>query len=127
MAMVATTFTRRCSIALLAALLVFAQISMAAQGCLLAFDRAPQAHDAAMAEERCGSVPMEGAVCMMHCLGQDQSVSTPEHHFTAIAAVPTIKPLDFALAASSGPARVLSDSRLHVPRPPQILFCSYQT
>ena len=80
-----------------------------------------------MAQEPCGSLPMDGRVCVMHCLGQDQSASTPDQHFTAIAASAAAKPLDFTLAAMRAPARLLCDSRLHVPRTAQILYCSYQS
>ena len=117
----------RLCIALFAGLFVFAQLALAAQGCVLAFERSAGAHDAAMAEEQCGSPPMEGAACLMHCLGQDESASTPDHAYAAIAPSAASKPLDFALAATRAPARALCDSRLHVPRTAQILYCSYQT
>ncbi len=113
--------------ALFAGLFLFAQYALATQGCMLAFDRAPEAHDAAMAEEQCGNLPMEGGICMMHCLGLDQSASAPDHHLTAaIASSSAVKPHDFLLFATRTPSRVLCDSRLHVPRTPQILYCSYQ-
>ena len=122
-----STKPNRWRIALFASLFLFAQFALATQGCMLAFDRAPDAHDAVMADEQCGSVPMDGGVCMMHCLGQDQTAPTPDHHFTGIASSPAVGPLDFAIARTHAPSRVLCDSRLHVPRTPQILFCSYQT
>ena len=114
-------------VVLLAGLMQFAQLALAAQGCVVALDRAPDAHDPAMVEEQCGSLPMEGGVCVVHCLGIDQSSSAPDYHFTAIALSPAVQPLDFALSANRAPCRQLSDSRLHVPLTPQILFCSYQT
>ena len=125
--MATTTSMRRWSMTLLAALLLFAQLSTAGQGCVLARDRAIDEHDVAMAEQPCGSLPMDAAVCMLHCLGQDQSASTPDQHFTAIATSAAVRPLDFTLAAIRAPSRPLSDSRLHVPRTPQILYCSYQS
>ena len=118
---------RRWSTASFAALLLLAQLSTAGEGCLLARDRAIDEHDVAMAEQPCGSLPMDGPVCMLHCLGQDQSASTPDQHFTAIATSAAVRPLDFMLAAIRAPSRPMCDSRLHVPRTPQILYCSYQS
>ena len=117
----------RLSIVVFAGLFLFAQLTLAAQGCVLAFDRLASTHDASMADEQCGSPPMEGAVCLMHCLGQDESTSTTDQHFTAVVGSAAVKPLDFVLAATRAPSRALCDSRLHVPRAPQILYCSYQT
>lgn len=111
--------------ALFASLFLFAQFALAAQGCMLAFDRASDAH-AAMAEEQC-STPMDGTVCVMHCLDQDQGASTPDQHFNAIAPATASRPLDFALVTTRASSRTLCDSRLHVPRTPQVLYCSYQT
>ncbi len=117
----------RWRVALFASLFLFAQFALATQGCMLARDRSPDAHDAATADEECGTVPMQGGVCLLHCLGLDESASAPDHHFTAIASPAAINPLDFALTRTQAPSRVLCDSRLHVPRTPQILYCSYQT
>ena len=127
LAVMAARRNNRLSIAVFAGLFLFAQLTLAAQGCVLAFDREASAHDASMAEEQCGNLPMEGAVCLMHCLGQDESASTTDHHFTAIVSSPAARPLDFVLSATRAPARTLCDSRLHVPRPSQIRYCSYQT
>jgi len=115
----------RWSVMLFASLFLFAQFALAAQACVLAFDHAPGTHDAAAAEH-CISVPMEGAVCMVQCLGPDQSVSTPDHPFGAITSSTTVRPLGFVLASTHTAPGPLADSRLHVPRTRQILFCSYQ-
>ena len=123
----ATTSMRRWSVALFAALLLLAQLSTAGQVCVMARDRAIDEHDIAMADQPCGSLPMDAPVCMMHCLEQDQSASPPDQHFTAIASSAAVRPIDFTLAAIRAPSRPLSDSRLHVPRTPQILYCSYQS
>ena len=125
LAMAARPKTRWC-VMLFGSLFLFAQFALAAQGCVLAFDRAAAAHDETMAEEQCGT-PMDGAVCVMHCLAADQSASTPDQHFSAIAPSAASRPLDFALVTMRAPARTPCDSRLHVPRTPQILYCSFQT
>ena len=113
--------------ALFAGIFLLTQLALAAQGCALSFDRVADAHEQAMADEQCGSPPMAGAACLLHCLGQDQSASAPDQHLNAIAPSAASRPLDFTRAAMRAPLHVPCDSRLHVPRTPQILYCSYQT
>lgn len=112
----------RWRLVLVGALFVFAQLALAAQNCVLG----GRVHGDASVEAQCATLPMDGGVCYMHCVAPDQSVATPDQHFTAIAASPARKPLDFTLNASRAPAHTLCDARLHVPRSLQVLYCSYQ-
>lgn len=115
----------RRQIALLAALFLFAQLALASQGCAVA--PADNAHDGPMGAPPCANVPMDSGVCFTHCVTPDESVATPDQHFTAIATSPAVKPLDLTLSANRDRVHALCDARLHVPRSLQILYCSYQT
>ena len=115
-----SAYRSRCLIVFFASLFLFAQAAVAAQGCPLTFDTVPGQHD-------CDTSPMEAGVCTIHCVGVDQSASAPDHHFTALLSSTTAAPSDFLLVATRSPARALCDSRRHVPRSAQVLFCSYQT
>lgn len=110
-------------VCLTAGLVLFAQVAMAAQSCML-MRAAPEPASVAMAE--CDGVPMDNGACVARCLAGDQP-SAPTDHQTPVLSFPSVAPLAFAFADSR--AASAHTTAMDVPRgpPPRILFCSYRT
>jgi hypothetical protein len=107
---------------LTAGLLLFTQLAMSAEACMLAKSSpAPQA----MAE--CDGAPMDNGVCLPRCLAGEQAAVSLDHHAPFVLPSVSIGTASFALAESR--ASLAHVAAFHVPRGPplRILFCSYQT
>ena len=110
--------------ALTAGLLVFAQVAIAAQACMLA--ERSLALQQAMSEAGCDGIPVDTTECAARCGAQAQA-AVPDHSFHA----DQIAAADFSPPFISPAVREVS--RL-VPRhspgpagpPLQVLYCSYQ-
>jgi hypothetical protein len=112
---------------LMVGLVLFTQLVLSAQACMLPQPTPAQAFGDAMAMEQCNDVPMDRTTCLAHCLQHDQA-SGPSVHFQIDATVPSVAPvvnlsalrqLDFSGRASPVPP-------CSVGPPLQILFCSFQ-
>ena len=112
---------------LMVGLLLFTQLVLAAQACMLPQPKPAQAFSDAMAMEQCEDVPMDRTTCLAHCLQYDQ-VSSPSVQFQFDAIVPSVVPtvnlsalwqVDFSGSATPVPP-------FSVGPPLQILFCSFQ-
>lgn len=108
-------------------LLLFAQLALAAQACML--PRADPAHafSDAMANGECEGVPMDRTACLADCLKADQASPSVNFHFDVI--LPPASPV-----AGSAALRQVDNLVLHAPAPYcpsgpplQIRFCSFQT
>src|SRR5258705_5566724 len=112
---------------LLGGVLLFTQLFLSAQACMLPAPEPARAFGDAMATEGCDGVPMEQTTCLAHCLSADQIASTPQDvHFHAIS--PPVSPVvtlsalrQIDLSAPSWPVARSTDGP-----PLQILFCSFQ-
>lgn len=108
-------------------LLLFAQLVLAVQACML--PRADPAHafGEAMASGECGGVPMDRATCLADCLKTDQANFSVKFHFDAILR-PASPIADLsALRQVDRPAIHAPDAYCPSGPPLQILFCSFQT
>lgn len=110
---------------LMAGLVLFAQLAMAAQACVLA-QTAPGASQAAIAEAGCDGMPMDEAACLARCLMQDQAAASVDQHSQLIAAPAAMPAAAFVLPRARYSSPPPSASRLPCGPPLQILFCSYQ-
>jgi hypothetical protein len=108
-------------------LLLFAQVALAVQACML--PRADPAHafSDAMASGECEGVPMDRATCLADCLKADQASPSVNFHFDVI--LPPASPV-----AGLTALRQVDHLAIHAPAPYcpsgpplQILFCSFQT
>ena len=108
-------------------LLLFAQLTVAAQACMLAQPVSMPASGDAMAMGDCAGAPMDKAACQISCLKADQPANPPvDHHFDVI--LPPVS----AVAELSAPRRTHTSaipslvSRSSGNPSLQILFCSFQ-
>lgn len=110
-------------VCLTASLLLFSQVAMAAQGCML-MKAVPAPASMSMAE--CDGVPMDNGACAARCLPADKA-ATPADHQAPVLSLPAIAPSGLALANDH--AASAHATAVDVPRgpPPRILFCSYRT
>jgi hypothetical protein len=118
---------RKWLVCLTAGLLLFTQLAMAAQACMLAKAGPAISAEQAMATAGCeGMPPMDQRVCAAHCIAGDQAAASLDHHFHFVPPSPSIGWASFALHGTQAVAHV---SALPVPAGPplRILFCSYQT
>ena len=108
--------------ALIAGLLLFAQIATAAQACMLAEPWAPQT----MSEAGCDGMPMDGAECAARCGAQVQAPA-PDHSFHADQAAAANYLPSFVLPAVREVTRLVPRHSPGPAGPPlQVLYCSYQ-
>jgi hypothetical protein len=112
---------------LTAGLLLFAQLVLAAQACMLPQHNPAHAFSDAMASGECEGVPMDGAACLADCLKTDQASPSVNFHFDVI--LPPASPI-----AGLSALRQVDHLAIHAPAPYrpsgpplQILFCSFQT
>jgi hypothetical protein len=119
---------RKWLVCLAAGLLVFTQLAMAAQACMLAkVGPAPSAGQA-MATAGCeGMPPMDQRVCAAHCIAADQAAASLDQHFHLVPPSPSIGSASFALHGTEAPAAHVSVLPLPARPPLRVLFCSYQT
>lgn len=108
-------------------LLLFAQLALAVQACMLPQHNPAHAFSDAMANGACEGVPMDRATCLADCLKADQASPSVNFHFDAI--LPQASPVA-GLAAQWQ----VDHLAIHAPAPYcpggpplQILFCSFQT
>lgn len=108
-------------------LLLFTQLFLSAQACMLPMPSPARAFGDAMAAEGCEGVPMDQTTCLAHCLKADQIASTPQDvQFDAISPpVPSIVALS-ALRKIDPSASSWPVARSTNGPPLQILFCSFQ-
>jgi hypothetical protein len=108
-------------------LLLFAQLALAAQACML--PRADPAHafSDAMASGECEGVPMDRATCLADCLKTDQASPSVNFHLDVI--LPPASPVAGLTALRLVDYRVIHAPAPYCPSGPplQILFCSFQT
>ena len=110
--------------ALTAGLLLFAQIAIAAQACMLA--QPPFAPQQAMSEAGCDGMPMDAAECAARCGAQVQAPA-PDHSFHADQVAAANFFLPFALPAVREASRWIPRHSAGPAGPPlQILYCTYQ-
>lgn len=110
-------------VCLTAGLVLFAQVAMAAQACML-MKAVPAPASVSMAE--CDGVPMDNGACAARCLAADKAV-TPTDHQAPVLSLPAVAPSGLAFADNH--AASAHATAIDVPRgpPPRILFCSYRT
>jgi hypothetical protein len=110
---------------LTAGLLLFTQLAMAAQACMLA-KAGPAGASQQMAMAGCKGMPMDAGACLARCLAVDQAAASLDQHFHFAPPSPSIGSASFALHGTQAP--VAHVSALPVPGGPplRILFCSYQ-
>ena len=127
MAAIHSRYLSRRLACLMAGLLLFTQLALAAQACMLPRPNPAHAFSDAMATEPCEGVPMNRAICLADCLKADQASLSIDYHFDLI--LPQATPLAewYALQQVDPSARVLAVSRCPIGPPLQILFCSFQT
>jgi hypothetical protein len=111
-----------------AGLLLFSQLVLSAQACMLPGSNLAYVFNDAMATEGCDGVPMDKGTCLADCLKADQASGRPvDFHFDAIVPPASLiaRLSALRLADSSSPSSCFS----HYPSGPplQILFCSFQT
>lgn len=112
---------RRWVACLAAGLLLFTQLAMAAQACMLA-KPAPQQ---AMAMEGCEGIPMDKGVCLARCVAAEQPGPSLDQHVAFVAASADLNTVSF-------PSRGIEPSfrqaaALPAAGPPlRVLYCSYQ-
>ena len=107
-----------------ASLLVFAQIAIAAQACMLA--ERSSALQQAMSEAGCDGIPVDTTECAARCGAQAQAAA-PDHSFHAdqVAVANFFAP--FALPAIREASRLVPRQSPGPAGPPlQVLYCSYQ-
>lgn len=112
---------------LMAGLLLFTQLILSAQACMLPQPNPAHAFSDAMATEECAGVPMDRATCLADCLKADQaSGPAVDFHFDVIP------PSTFLVSALS-PLPQVDSSAIHLPALHcrsgpllQIVFCSFQ-
>jgi hypothetical protein len=112
---------------LTAGLLLFTQLVLAAQACMMPQPNPAHAISDAMASGECDGVPMDRATCLADCLKADQASSSTKIHFDVI--LPPASPV-----AELTPLRQFDQPAIHARTaycpsgpPLQILFCSFQT
>jgi hypothetical protein len=113
---------------LTAGLLLFTQLILAAQACMLPGSNPAYTLGDAMATEECESAPMDKGTCLAYCLKADQVASpSVDFHFNVI--LPPAFPVAAlsALRQVDGSAMPLAVSQPASGPPLQILFCSFQT
>lgn len=113
----------------LASLLLFGQVVLAAQACMLRAPSGPmQTSSDAMAMDECIGVPADTTTRLVNCLKAEQPFNpSADYHFpvilppvSTVAEMPALQHLQFAAI----PAPILR----HAGSPPlQILFCSFQS
>jgi hypothetical protein len=115
---------RKWLVCLTAGLLLFAQVAMAAQACMLGKAGSAGASQQ-MAMAGCEGVPMDAGACLARCLAADQAAASLDHHFYFVPPSLSIGSASFALHGTQAPVA----HALPVPGGPplRILFCSYQT
>ena len=112
---------------LTAGLLLFTQLALAAQACMLPGPNPAHAFSDAMASGECEGAPMDRATCLADCLKTDQA--GPSANFNLDVILPPASPV-----AQSSALRQVDHLAIHAPAsycpsgpPLQILFCSFQT
>jgi hypothetical protein len=106
-----------------AGLLLFTQLAMAAQACML-MKSGPASQEMVMAE--CDGVPMDKGVCLARCLAGDQVSVSPDHHAQFTLSSASTGQAGFAPAENRvSSAHVAAFHISHGP-PLRIIFCSYQ-
>lgn len=112
----------------IAGLLLFAQLALAAQACMLQSQATPaQVSGDAMATEKCLEPPTDGTTCPVHCLTSDQPANPAfDKYFqvilppvSTIAALPPLLQIRTS-GIPSGASWCAGSPSL------QILFCSFQ-
>ncbi len=109
-------------------LLLFTQLVLSAQACMLPGSNPAYVLSDAMATEECEGAPMDKGTCLAYCLKADQARSpSVDFHFNAI--LPAVFPVSglFALWHVDSSAIPPVVSRCASGPPLQILFCSFQT
>ena len=111
---------------LTAGLLLFTQLVLAAQACMLPRHDPAHAFGDAMASGECEGVPMDRAMCLADCLKTDQASSSA--YFILDVILPPASPV-----AELTALRPVDQPAIHAPAPYcpsgpplQILFCSFQ-
>ena len=110
--------------ALTAGLVVFAQIAIAAQACMLA--ERSFALQQAMSEAGCDGIPVDSTECAARCGAQAQA-AVPDHsvHADQVAVANFFAP--FALTAIREAPRLVPRQSPGPAGPPlRVLYCSYQ-
>lgn len=108
-------------------LVVFAQVALAAQACMLQRADPARAFGDAMASGECGGVAMDRAMCLADCLKTDQASPSVKFHFDAI--LPPASPVAewIALRKLDRPAIHVTAAYRPSGPPLQIFFCTFQT
>lgn len=108
-------------------LLLFAQLALAVQACMLSRADPARAFGDAMASGECGGVPMDRAACLADCLKTDQAGPSAYIYFDAI--LPPGSPVAELIALQQFDRRAIHAPAAYRPSGPplQILFCSFQT
>jgi len=111
----------------MAGLLLFTQLVLAAQACMLPQHNPAHAFSDAMASGECEGVPMDRAMCLADCLKTDQASPSANFHFDVI--LPPASPVAELYALRQVDHLAIHASAPYYPSGPplQILFCSFQT
>jgi hypothetical protein len=119
---------RKWLVCLTAGLLLFTQLAMAAQACMLAKAGPAPSLGQAMATAGCeGMPPMDQRVCVAHCIAGDQAAASLDHQFHLVLPPPSIGSARFSLHGTEAPVAHVSGLPLPAGPPLRVIFCSYQT
>lgn len=106
---------------LAASLLLFTQVAVASQACMLA---KPGLASQEMAAEGCDGMAMHNALCQAHCAAADQASLSLDQHFTFVPTSGTAAAADFPWHGIGVPFR--HAAALPAAGPPlRVLYCSY--
>ena len=119
----ASSRTKRRWVACLAAgLLLFTQMAMAGQACMLVKAQPPSLPQQSMAG--CESMPMDQAVCQAQCASVEQAGPSLDQHFTFVASTAVTSKVYFPIHGSDASWR--QAAALPAAGPPlRVLYCSY--
>ena len=109
-----------------AGLLLFTQLAMAAQACMLGKAGSAGASQQ-MAMAGCEGTPMDAGACLARCGAGDQAAATLDHHFHFVPPSPSIGSASFALHGTQAPVAHVAGLPVRAGPPLRVLFCSYQT
>jgi len=113
---------------IMAGLLLFTQLVLSAQACMLPGSNPAYVLSDAMATEECEGAPMDKGRCLAYCLKADQASSpSVDFHFSVISPAAFPVPGLFALWQADRSAMPPAVSHCASGPPLQILFCSFQT